>query len=327
VLVRPSVYLQPEVNADMNHMKKAFTLIELLVVIAIIAILAAILFPVFAQAKDAAKASASLSNLKQFGIAANLYPVDYDDVLPLMVTMESATQPWPTTFHDTMQPYMKNRDVAVDPLGPVPAIAGPNGVFQRSQFYGAAPRAVAVDFGNTNDFFVTGTGWTPIVGATPVRYDGVMGVAFDPSITSAPLYGWFRYNASGVPGRSVPSLSTTQMENISDQVLLGPGGNWDLWFGNGKVSGGTATWCNSGYGADPRALNPGSVNISGLHARKAAQAGTGSYRGACGYPNGQSMFVAADSSAKTMNLRRVYEIRTDTAGQRYFFRFWARGIQ
>ncbi len=63
-------------------MKKAFTLIELLVVIAIIAILAAILFPVFAQAKAAAKASADLSNTKQIGIATMLYVGDYDDTYP-----------------------------------------------------------------------------------------------------------------------------------------------------------------------------------------------------------------------------------------------------
>lgn len=62
-------------------MKKAFTLIELLVVIAIIAILAAILFPVFAQAKLAAKKTQGLSQAKQIGISMQLYVGDFDDVL------------------------------------------------------------------------------------------------------------------------------------------------------------------------------------------------------------------------------------------------------
>jgi len=63
-------------------MKRAFTLIELLVVIAIIAILAAILFPVFAQAKTAAKKSQSISNIKQFGTAMMIYTGDHDEFYP-----------------------------------------------------------------------------------------------------------------------------------------------------------------------------------------------------------------------------------------------------
>jgi prepilin-type N-terminal cleavage/methylation domain-containing protein/prepilin-type processing-associated H-X9-DG protein len=66
----------------MNHRKRAFTLIELLVVIAIIAILAAILFPVFAQAKAAAKKASDLSNIKQLCTAELIYCADYDDKFP-----------------------------------------------------------------------------------------------------------------------------------------------------------------------------------------------------------------------------------------------------
>ena len=73
------------------YRNRAFTLIELLVVIAIIAILAAILFPVFAQAKEAAKKTSTLSNFKQHGIAAQLYLADENDVFPLTAGMNEAT--------------------------------------------------------------------------------------------------------------------------------------------------------------------------------------------------------------------------------------------
>jgi prepilin-type N-terminal cleavage/methylation domain-containing protein/prepilin-type processing-associated H-X9-DG protein len=63
-------------------MKKGFTLIELLVVIAIIAILAAILFPVFAQAREKARAISCLSNLKQIGVAVTMYTQDFDETEP-----------------------------------------------------------------------------------------------------------------------------------------------------------------------------------------------------------------------------------------------------
>ncbi len=99
-------------------MKKAFTLIELLVVIAIIAILAAILFPVFAQAKEAAKKTQCLSNVKNLATAAQLYGGDYDDtVLPELTCRDvgSATFcPGGPTLTDArmwtyvIQPYVKN---------------------------------------------------------------------------------------------------------------------------------------------------------------------------------------------------------------------------
>jgi len=85
-------------------MKRAFTLIELLVVIAIIAILAAILFPVFAQAKESAKKIADLSNMKQMTTSIKIYEADVDDLwpntLPLNVNNGSYVQSFFTTPAD-----------------------------------------------------------------------------------------------------------------------------------------------------------------------------------------------------------------------------------
>ena len=92
-------------------MKRAFTLIELLVVIAIIAILAAILFPVFAQAKLAAKKTQDLSNVKNISLAIHMYASDYEDTFPRQV-YASGVNLWgwdtPTTWRETVQPYVKN---------------------------------------------------------------------------------------------------------------------------------------------------------------------------------------------------------------------------
>jgi prepilin-type N-terminal cleavage/methylation domain-containing protein len=90
----------------MKSEERGFTLIELLVVIAIIAILAAILFPVFAQAREKARTTTCISNLKQIGLASNMYLQDYDERFPF------AGRDWPqASFVDVwngLGPYMKN---------------------------------------------------------------------------------------------------------------------------------------------------------------------------------------------------------------------------
>src|SRR5579862_1508310 len=102
-------------------MKRAFTLIELLVVIAIIAILAAILFPVFAQAKSAAKGAASLSNAKQQGLAYFMYNGDFDDKMPMSTSWENDAPVFIggcgciLSSMSTM-PYMKKGGNLMDPL-------------------------------------------------------------------------------------------------------------------------------------------------------------------------------------------------------------------
>jgi prepilin-type N-terminal cleavage/methylation domain-containing protein/prepilin-type processing-associated H-X9-DG protein len=87
-----------------NHSRRGFTLIELLVVIAIIAILAAILFPVFARARENARRSSCQSNLKQIGLGIMQYTQDYDERLPMSETTWSTAPYW----HEAIQPYIKS---------------------------------------------------------------------------------------------------------------------------------------------------------------------------------------------------------------------------
>ena len=101
--------------------RKGFTLIELLVVIAIIAILAAILFPVFAQAREKARAVACLSNLKQAGVSYTMYTQDYDETTPLQtspVTARDTNNYFALSggyWYNLLQPYVKNWQVFVCP--------------------------------------------------------------------------------------------------------------------------------------------------------------------------------------------------------------------
>lgn len=98
----------------MIDVRRGFTLIELLVVIAIIAILAAILFPVFARAREKARQSSCLSNVKQIGLAFMQYCQDYDERLPHGAVRYGGAVGTVTWYH-AIAPYMKNDQVLVCP--------------------------------------------------------------------------------------------------------------------------------------------------------------------------------------------------------------------
>jgi prepilin-type N-terminal cleavage/methylation domain-containing protein/prepilin-type processing-associated H-X9-DG protein len=95
--------------------RRGFTLIELLVVIAIIAILAAILFPVFAQAREKARQASCLSNLKQIGLGFMMYAQDYDEILPnshyCTDGTSSCAEALKVRWRNAIHPYMKNDQV------------------------------------------------------------------------------------------------------------------------------------------------------------------------------------------------------------------------
>lgn len=116
----------------MHSSKRAFTLIELLVVIAIIAILAAILFPVFAQAKAAAKRVVDMSNTKEITLGLHMYSGDSDDSAPPMWQV----QDWGNSrdamvfWKDCLLPYIKNGGRYPKPGGGAYTSKGEGGIFQ-----------------------------------------------------------------------------------------------------------------------------------------------------------------------------------------------------
>jgi len=90
-----------------------FTLIELLVVIAIIAILAAILFPVFAKAREKARQASCQSNLKQITLGMQMYAQDYDEMLPFSVVGAAGSQLY--SVYELTMPYIKNTQILTCP--------------------------------------------------------------------------------------------------------------------------------------------------------------------------------------------------------------------
>jgi len=100
-----------------RHARRAFTLIELLVVIAIIAILAAMLFPVFARARESARKTTCASNLRQLGLAAHMYAQDADEYLPCdYYPCNSSTTHM--RLVNQLNPYTKNRQIMYCPSAP-----------------------------------------------------------------------------------------------------------------------------------------------------------------------------------------------------------------
>jgi prepilin-type N-terminal cleavage/methylation domain-containing protein/prepilin-type processing-associated H-X9-DG protein len=118
--------------------RRGFTLIELLVVIAIIAILAAILFPVFAQARESARQSSCLSNMRQIGTATMMYVQDYDETYPdqrlpngklqdgVYPAALAPKRPQGQNFYDEINPYIKAEKIWLCPSALPNPYPGPN---------------------------------------------------------------------------------------------------------------------------------------------------------------------------------------------------------
>ncbi len=286
-------------------MKRAFTLIELLVVIAIIAILAAILFPVFAQAKEAAKKSAGISNTKQMGVAFNIYLADYDDRMPMGHAVTgggthlwgyyipfpagSIAAGWETQANvalsnlqwaNSIQPYVKNWDIYNVPGQSRSSIPGET--FNTAA--GAPPAqtsgmtmngllhtysATAVENPSLVPLIWTGTGSASVTGRATTNPDMAC------SVVGQNCY----FNPGGPPQAGGPTGNTTVTATFGYTELAG----WKVWTYSGQRGGvvmarvdssakfmrvGTAIAPNAhGQGdSDPYAQVPAAGNSFGYYA-------------------------------------------------------------
>ncbi|MFZ4507183.1 MAG: prepilin-type N-terminal cleavage/methylation domain-containing protein [Fimbriimonas sp.] len=295
--------------------QRAFTLIELLVVIAIIAILAAILFPVFAQAKASAKATAVLSNCKQIGLAQLMYSTDHDDTFsPVAAFKPDWIIP---SFLVLQQPYMKSIEVIMDPLGP--GKSSDNNFVLTSQ-WAMPPRREATTIRDASpNAFRMGWRWPlsqQFTGGELWDYDGIGGASKEPG-TWIWAAAYYKDNA--------PSLSTTAVARPSDQVMIAQANHHDfLWAQGCEPLNWFRFWGDPPfnlYGDNNMTCGPAArIRASGIEAgivpvstdRATIQT----------FPKGNNIYVATDGSAKNVPWSRLMSKRAVRGGLITLDAFW-----
>ena len=241
--------------------QNAFTLIELLVVIAIIAILAAILFPVFAQAREKARQISCVSNLKQLGTGLIMYVQDYDEQFP-SPGGNNLTAPWDTIDSNgvspILDPYLKNRGTSTAQVfncpnnSYKPATAPAKGT---SSYYLNFPRSYGMNG-------LLRAGGTIAPGTSGCSNPNVG----DPDATNYYIDKTGYKCANGLPGISqaaIPYVADTNLlfEGIPEQTgdkfngYVGRAGTWESVGGFYKTSAACAKFLGFGAQCQPPGLN------------------------------------------------------------------------
>jgi prepilin-type N-terminal cleavage/methylation domain-containing protein/prepilin-type processing-associated H-X9-DG protein len=262
--------------------RKGFTLIELLVVIAIIAILAAILFPVFAQAREKARAISCVSNLKQIGLSWSMYTQDYDEtVIPYSTGGGSTSSAFAWTY--VLQPYIKNYQVYKCPDSLYAIGYTYNANIARADGYNlSGPRSLAgIQLPAATPVFIDGNGISgPTTNLTVISFPNpynqsaaffMNGVTFaggrilatitDAAATSNTLTwgGWSTGNGSGATGNG------TGASNPGGVAATRHSSGANYSFSDGHVK----------FMRAPDVNNPGNPAVTGLNYMGDGQVGPG----------------------------------------------------
>jgi len=296
-----------------RNIKRGFTLIELLVVIAIIAILAAILFPVFAQAKAAAKATQALSNTKQIGLAQLMYATDNDDMFsPVFGFQPGWIIP---SFIVLQQPYMKSLDLIIDPLGPAKVT---DNNFILTSTWGMPPRRSASN-GYSSNGWRMGARWplsATFTGNQMWDVDGIGGVYKE---SGTWIWAAFGYKDAE------PSLTTTAVARPADQVMVAqanhPDFNWALgceplnWFrywGDPPFNlyGDSNMICAPASRVQAQGIQAGIIPVSTNRATITT------------FPTGRNTYVATDGHAVSTPWKQLMSKRAVRGGLTTLDAFW-----
>jgi len=238
-----------------RKLSKAFTLIELLVVIAIIAILAAILFPVFAQAKDAAKKSIGLSNVKQIDLAYLMYSGDYDDHYIFSATERNSpqysateTQAEAAAFSSRAltEPYIKSDQLWKDPAAQPWPTPGPEAWWTVD--YGT-------NFNEGNFQNLEGTAYVPA--------NAPFALAYQTASTSGSANGQYTGTYVTIDGEQVPGLSDFGINDTVTTTSLASPAAFIVLADAARLTGSTWTASRGGLYPQPWAFDDSSPSFTG----------------------------------------------------------------
>lgn len=292
-----------------SNIRRAFTLIELLVVIAIIAILAAILFPVFAQAKAAAKASVALSQCREMGIGQLMYMGDNDDAFSPVSEFDLgdwAIKP----FSFLQQPYMKDWGVVMDPLSPAKLDSDPMVI--RSQWAMAPLRAATISTSPADYTMGRSAQGKAFTGGNLYYFEGIAGVAYAENSVGT---NWAAWNYK--PGNT-PSLSATSVQSPADMIMICQSGTYDMMWQFANWGDGPDNW-DRYWAQGIYNLYGDNDMIGGPMARVRAQGADAGWipigsEPTATLPKGNTIYVACDGHAKNVAWRGLMGTTVPIAG-------------